>query len=59
MLNGNIFIPHLLCLIFSMNQNIIQILADISLASLNLWSFPNRLLYTIYEELTLDTHFFK
>ena len=59
MLNGNIFIPHLLCLIFCMDQNVIQILTDISLASLDFRSFSNRLLYTVYEKLTLDTHFFK
>ena len=33
MFNGNIFVSHLFCLVFCMDQNIVQVLADICLSA--------------------------
>ena len=59
MFNGNIFVSHLFCLVFCMDQNIVQVLADICLSALYLRAFSNGLLHSVDEEPALYAHFFK
>ena len=59
MLHRDILIAHLLCFIFRMDQDIIQILSDIDLTSLYFRTLLQHLFHTIDNERSLISHFFK
>ena len=59
MLDGYIFIPHLFRLILCVDEDIVEILAHVSLAALDFRPLPDLLLHPVDEELALDAHFLK
>ena len=59
MLDGHILVPHLFRLILCMDEDIVEILSYVSLTALDFRPLTDQLLHTVYEELSLDTHFFK
>ena len=59
MLNGNIFVSHLLRFILTVNQHIIQILPDIHLTALNLRTLPQGFLHTVDDRFFRNPHLFK
>ena len=57
MLHGNILVSHLLGLILSAQQCLVQVLADIRLAAGHLGSSAQRILHTPFEMLLVNLHF--
>ena len=58
MLYGYILIPHLLSLILGVDQSLIQILANVLLASLHLRALPDSLLHPIDHGILVNAHLF-
>ena len=58
MFDGNVFVSHLFCFVFCVDQDIVEILSDVCLSALYLRAFSNGLLHSVDEELALYTHFF-
>ena len=57
MLHRNIFVSHLLCFIFCVDQSLIQILSDIDLSALHFRALAKTFFHTIDKQLLLDSHF--
>ncbi len=56
MLDGHVLVPHLLCLVLGMNQDIVQILPDIHLPALHLGALRESLLHAVRKQRPLDSH---
>ena len=59
MLDRYILVSHLFRLILCMDEDIVEILTNVSLAALNFRPLTDRLLHRVDEELALDAHLFK
>ena len=59
MFYGNIFVSHLFRLVLGMDQHIVQILPYEKLTALNFRTLSDRLIYPVYQKLTLYIHLFK
>ena len=58
MLYGDIFVTHLFCFVRCADQYLVQILTDIRLTALHLYSLLQSLFCTVYKMILLDLHLF-
>ena len=56
MLHGNVFITHCLCFVFGINQNFIQIIANVNLTAFYFWSFINQAFHLRLENDRVNVH---